>query len=311
MKLSCVARRLAALSLSVTVSLHGPPLAWPATTPYTSQEIASIQQAFRDFDAKRLPAAEAGFDRAVGTARERERPRDEVVGLLMARGNARVDLKRFPEALGDYDEALRLMEVDAMKTESDGRTTARYREYPNAFVQRGLAREGLGDWEGAAADYSSAISLWGGGRGEGINPYALVYRGNALAQLGRYREAVPDYEAAADRFLGLKDKRTASEARANLALALYEAGDTDEAVRTMKALVRKGGMDDERVADMHMALAAAYAAQGDAIAADAEYNAACYDTRGGCARYKDSDWLLRIRRWPPSLVRAAAEVGRR
>jgi hypothetical protein len=51
-------------------------------------------------------------------------------------------------------------------------------------------QEGLSDWQGAVNDYSRAISLWGGGRGEGINPFVLTFRGNALARLGRYKDAL-------------------------------------------------------------------------------------------------------------------------
>lgn len=32
-------------------------------------------------------------------------------------------------------------------------------EYPDAFVQRGLALEGLADWDGAIADYSQVPPL--------------------------------------------------------------------------------------------------------------------------------------------------------
>lgn len=53
-----------------------------------------------------------------------------------------------------------------------------------------LTQEGLSDWQGAVNDYSQAISLWGGGRGEGINPFVLTFRGNALTRLGRYKDAL-------------------------------------------------------------------------------------------------------------------------
>ena len=76
-------------------------------------------------------------------------------------------------------------------------------EYPDAFVQRGLTYEGLADWDAAVKDYSKAISLWGGGRGEGINPFVLVFRANALSRLGNYDDALIDYKAADDLFLSL------------------------------------------------------------------------------------------------------------
>ena len=62
--------------------------------------------------------------------------------------------------------------------------------------QRGLCQEGLGDWGAAVADYSRAIALWGGGRGEGINPFVLTFRANALGKLGQYSKALEDYRAS-------------------------------------------------------------------------------------------------------------------
>ena len=56
----------------------------------------------------------------------------------------------------DYDKVINMMDSDGEK--ADG--TARYLEYPDAFVQRGLCQEGLGDWDAAVDDYSRAISLW-------------------------------------------------------------------------------------------------------------------------------------------------------
>ena len=49
-------------------------------------------------------------------------------------------------------------------------------------------------------DYDQAIKLWGGGRGEGVNPYVLTFRGNTLTRLNRYADAIVDYEAASNRF---------------------------------------------------------------------------------------------------------------
>lgn len=50
-------------------------------------------------------------------------------------------------------------------------------EYPDTIVERGLAKEGLADWDAALSDYNKAIALWGGGRGEGVNPFVLTFRG--------------------------------------------------------------------------------------------------------------------------------------
>lgn len=113
----------------------------------------------------------------------------------------RVDNKQFEMAIQDYDKALEMMKVDGEN--ADG--TAKYPEYPDTFVGRALAREGLADWEGALIDYNKAIDLWGGGRSEGVNPYVLTFRGNTLSRLSKYEDAIPDYEAASDIFNSMRD----------------------------------------------------------------------------------------------------------
>ena len=70
--------------------------------------------------------------------------------------------------------------------------------------------------------YSLFITI--SGRGEGVNPFVLTFRGNALCSLGRYKEAIPDYEAAANLFNANQDVARYSDARANQALALYQIG---------------------------------------------------------------------------------------
>lgn len=101
--------------------------------------------------------------------------------------------------MADYDECVQLMKSDG----EDERGLGKYPEYVDTFVGRGLAREGLADWEGAVREYDKAISLWGGpttsqrdaaqdynaARYEGVNPYVLTFRGNALTRL------VGDYAA--------------------------------------------------------------------------------------------------------------------
>ena len=63
---------------------------------------------------------------------------------------------------------------------------------------RGLAYEGLAQWQDSLNDYNAAIRLWGGQASsqrdpkinnvkleeyDGINPYVLTFRGNALSRL--------------------------------------------------------------------------------------------------------------------------------
>lgn len=87
------------------------------------------------------------------------------------------------------------MKVDGETPEGRGR----YPEYADTFVGRGLAKEGLADWQGALDDYNKAVHLWNGkmtterdpqleytdANYEGINPYVLTFRGNVLSRVVR------------------------------------------------------------------------------------------------------------------------------
>ena len=90
---------------------------------------------------------------------------EELTALLVARAGVRTDMTNFAQAKTDLDEAITLMKPTGEKRNGMGA----YREYPDAFVQRGLANEGLREWTLALNDYDKAVSLWGG-EGDGVNP---------------------------------------------------------------------------------------------------------------------------------------------
>jgi tetratricopeptide (TPR) repeat protein len=228
--------------------------------PPTDEDNRLVQMAFRDFDLRRFTESEKEFSMSLVKWKELGRPRDEIVSLLKARANVRLDNKDFQGSLEDCNESIKLMSVDGQLQE-DG--TARYPEYPDTFVARALAKEGLADWSGALDDYNKAVDLWGGGRGEGVNPYVLTFRGNTLGRLNRYSEAIEDYEAASNLFNSQRDVARYSDARANLALALYQEGRTEDAVKAMNDVIRK----NPGYADMHVAIAADAWSQGNYILA--------------------------------------------
>jgi tetratricopeptide (TPR) repeat protein len=98
-------------------------------------------------------------------------------------------------------------------------------------VQRGLAREGLRDWRGALSDYDRAVGLWGGS-GDGVNPFALSYRGRARSEVGDLDGALADFRASAALFARVdKNDNQAAAARAQEAVTLYGLGRYNEAVR--------------------------------------------------------------------------------
>lgn len=89
------------------------------------------------------------------------------------RGRALNDLKRYAEAVADYDRTLALNPV-----------------FPEAWNNRGNALEALNRYEEALTSYGKAIAHQPSFVG------AYNNRGNALAKLGRYAEALRDYDRA-------------------------------------------------------------------------------------------------------------------
>eukprot|EP01031_Cornospumella_fuschlensis_P025460 gene25460-30740_t len=268
-----------------------------------------VQMAFRDFDTKNLVNSEKEFSMAIERWKELSRPRDEVVSLIKARANVRLDSKQFDAAMLDYNVALQMMQSDG----EDSSGLARYPEYPDTFVGRGLAKEGLADWAGALQDYDKAVSLWGGrvvekrdssqpySRQEydGINPYVLTYRGNVLSKLHNYPQALRDYEAAAAAFEDLRDTDRCCDVQANLALTLYAMGRQDEGVQAMRGVIARRPAS----ADMHVALAAHDWAHKDYVEALKEWRLACGPSPDStCALYSDAAWVKEVRRWPDSLA---------
>jgi len=167
-------------------------------------------------------------------------------------------------------------------------------------VQRGLAREGLRDWQGALSDYDRAVSLWGGS-GDGVNPFALSYRGRARAELRDYEGALDDFRAASSIFARVDKNDNQAAARAQEAVTLYGLERREEAVRIARQVVTR----TPGFTDLHVLLAADAWDRGDKAKALSEWDFACETISTGCKKYKDVDgWLTEVRRWPPVLVEA-------
>ena len=238
------------------------------------------------YRAKRLDEARDLLTRIIGMEPEDGTWRERRAQVL-------VDLKQFQAAIEDFDAAEGLYDKD-------------YKSL-GLLSNRALAREGLSDWSGAVRDYTECINL--SREIGGVPPYVLNSRGNALSSLGRYDEALGDYEEAAKTFQVMHNLSGAIYARSNAALTLAELGRDEEAIREMEAVARRAAGS----IDMRAALAAMHWSRGEEDEAERDWNWACEKinsgvlTEGGpaldgCALYRDSDWLGRIRRWPPSMV---------
>ncbi len=187
--------------------------------------------------------------------------------LWSNRGNARVSQNKLESAIADYNHAIDIAPAQ-----------------PDPYLNRGVAEEGLGKWEDAIADYNHVLEI------DNQDPVAHNNLGNANAGLGHWDIAVEEYLLAADLAPDF------AFARANYALALYQTDQTQEAIRTMKNLVRKY----PQFADMRAALTAALWAEGQSGEAESNWASAV----GLDRRYRDIEWVTQVRRWPPKVTSA-------
>lgn len=210
------------------------------------------------------------------------------------RAQVRIDAKLFEEAIDDFNIALN--------------TTDAITDRARLLAGRALAHEGLSHWEDSLNDYNSAIQLASSSALE-PDPYVLNSRGNVKASLGLYDDARIDYCNAAEGFrrakgffdnTGMSSARLDGEmfARGNAALMLVQIGSEDIALKEMKAIILKAPGNT----DMRAALAALYWHSNDQLAAETQWEFACDHISTGCRLYQDTDWLYRIRRWPPIMV---------
>lgn len=263
----------------------------------SADAVAIAKQAFSAFDQRNLPLAESLFTQTIDEWRRLDRGVEELTSLLVARAGVRTDRSEFLLAKNDLDEAITLMRPTGERSNGIGA----YREYPDAFVQRGLANEGLRDWRGALRDYDKAVSLWGGA-GDGVNPFALSYRARTKAELADLEGALADYRMADSIFSRVdRNVEQASYARAGEAVTLYSLGRRDEAIKIAKQVTtRFPGMTD-----LHVMMAADAWERGERELALNEWSFACDVISTGCSKYRDvqeGGWLVEVRRWPSQLV---------
>lgn len=253
---------------------------------------AALQAAAAEaFSRRNFPAAEAALGKLVLMEDEPAKKAVWIEGLAMVR----TDAKRFQLAIDAFSEALRIAE-DVGDAGAIARLSA----------GRGLAYEGIYEWTPALADYERAL-LEARQAGFKPDPYVVNSRANVWGSLGRWEEARKGYLEAADLFQGSRGYRNGASttsrldgaiyASSNAALALAELGNTEGALREARAVARRA----PNSADMRAAVAAFSWALGAATEAEDAWNSAC-EREGGCERYRDKDFLLRIRRWPPRAV---------
>ena len=273
-------------ALAAAFALLAPP---PARAVAAPADLAELQQrAATAFASQDFAAAEAALSQLVEAEPQN-------IAWLEGRAQVSVDAKRFDAALADFNKALPL-------ASGDGAALARLHS------GRALALEGLSRWEEALEDYNVAQTL-ALEAGFAADPYIANSRGNVLASLGRWTEARVAYSASSATFQGARGFRRGASTTSrldgaiysgiNAALCLAQLGDVQGAAKELRGLSRRA----PNSVDARAALAALAYAAGETAEAEGYWQDAC-SKQESCSLYRDGDYVVRIRRWPPKLVAA-------
>ena len=190
----------------------------------------------------------------------KENPND--AAALSNRGNIRL-------ALGDPQGAIRdqTMAIEISPEDLD------------PYLNRGIAEEALQRWDDASKDYKYVLNH---------NPKdvsALYNLANVMGSMDNWIEAKKFFSQAAS------SNNAMAMARSSEALAIYQLGDIELAEKKIRILIRKYPL----FADARAALSALLWCKGFLGEAESNWAAAA----GLDIRYRDKDWLLNVRRWPP------------
>ena len=208
---------------------------------------------------------------------------------------------RFAEALGLWDGVIELAPADSAAWSNRGNVrlalgdpqgaiadqTEAIRLEPEAIdphLNRGTAEEALQDWQAAAQDYLWILEH------DPEDASALYNLGNVAGSLGDWPTARARFEAASLAQPGM------AMARSSAALAAFQLDELDASEQELRRLIRRYPL----FADARAALTALLWQQGQAGEAESHW-AAAY---GLDERYRDPEWLLQVRRWPPQPVTA-------
>lgn len=282
-----IARRAVLLALTACAPGWLPRVALATNSDSSSSVFAALQaEAASAFSSQDFATADAALTQLIKLDGAN-------VNWLEGRAQVRCDAKRFNEALADFDAALAFVE------QGSGAGA-------RLLSGRALAHEGLYQWEAALQDYNAAMRS---AQAAGLkpDPYVLNSRGNVLASLGRWADAREDYLASAAIFQSSAGYRRGASTTSRLDGAIYSAanaalmraqlGDDVGAQADLSAVARRA----PNSADARAAQAALLWALGRPGDAESAWESACLRAEG-CARYKDLDYVARIRRWPPRMV---------
>lgn len=138
------------------------------------------------------------------------------------------------------------------------------------------------------------------------DPFIVNSIGNCHASLGKWEDARAAYKRSAvilQQASGFRDtsglsagrSTAAALAQSNAALALVQLGDIPDAIKELEYVSRRQG----NVVDSRAALAALYYDSGRVEEAESIWAYACDNISVGCSKYRDMEWVRKVRRWPP------------
>tara|TARA_Y100001968_G_scaffold272941_1_gene265451 strand:+ start:1812 stop:2606 length:795 start_codon:yes stop_codon:yes gene_type:complete len=181
---------------------------------------------------------------------------------LSNRGNVLLVLGDIQGAIRDQTKAIEISPTDL-----------------DPYLNRGIAEESLKLWEDAYNDYSYVLK-------KKPDDFSALYNlGNVMGSMGNWTEAKRLFAKAAGSTTVLP------MARSSEALAIYQLGDLELAEKKIRILIRKYPL----FADARAALSAVLWRKG--FIGEAESNWAA--VAGLDIRYRQKNWLLNVRRWPP------------
>jgi len=191
------------------------------------------------------------------------------------RGNVQLALGHPEAAIADQTRA---MELDPAS--------------PDPHLNRGTAEEALQRWDAAEADYRWILEA-NAAAGEAPDASALYNLGNVQGSRGDWSAARTSFVEAADARPGF------AMARSSAALAAFQLQELDQAETELRRLIRRYPL----FADARAGLTALLWRRGARGEAESHWASAS----GLDPRYRQPEWLLEIRRWPPEPVQALSD----
>jgi tetratricopeptide (TPR) repeat protein len=227
------------------------------------------------------------FDQALSASRDGDFARalplwDQVLELApndaaawSNRGNVQLALGNPEAAIADQTHAMELDPASA-----------------DPHLNRGTAEEALQRWDAAEADYRWILEA-NAAAGEAPDASALYNLGNVQGSRGNWAAARASFVGAADVRPGF------AMARSSAALAAFQLQDLDQAEAELRRLIRRHPL----FADARAGLTALLWRRGARGEAESHWASAS----GLDPRYRQPEWLLHIRRWPPEPVQALSD----